>query len=188
MRAGGMWRNCCAVVLGALTMMIMMGLMGLILYNVGKLKKYSEKIAEGGALMIAIGALLDIIGVYKDVADITFSQLMTTSAHTVEMFRNSMPKFIQGLTKIVGFRLLFIIFTYLCFPQYLFTSGLLSGLGAKLAKLSNKLAHKNTTLRMEDQLEKIDDGDDKTRSGLQNSQNGLQTSVRLGDLPSRPRS
>lgn len=51
-----------AVVLGALTMMIMMGLMGLILYNVGKLKKYSEKIAEGGALMIAIGALLDIIG------------------------------------------------------------------------------------------------------------------------------
>lgn len=51
-----------AVVLGALTMTIMMGLMGLILYNVGKLKKYSEKIAEGGALMIAIGALLDIIG------------------------------------------------------------------------------------------------------------------------------
>lgn len=51
-----------AVVLGALTMMIMIGLMGLILYNVGKLKKYSEKIAEGGALMIAIGALLDIIG------------------------------------------------------------------------------------------------------------------------------
>ena len=51
-----------AVVLGALTMIIMMGLMGLILYNVGKLKKYSEKIAEGGALMIAIGALLDIIG------------------------------------------------------------------------------------------------------------------------------
>lgn len=51
-----------AVVLGALTMMIMMGLMGLILYNVGKLKKYSEKIVEGGALMIAIGALLDIIG------------------------------------------------------------------------------------------------------------------------------
>lgn len=50
------------VVLGALTMTIMMGLMGLILYNVGKLKKYSEKIAEGGALMIAIGALLDIIG------------------------------------------------------------------------------------------------------------------------------
>ena len=50
-----------AVVLGALTMTIMMGLMGLILYNVGKLKKYSEKIAEGGALMIAIGALLDII-------------------------------------------------------------------------------------------------------------------------------
>ena len=34
-----------AVVLGALTMIIMMGLMGLILYNVGKLKKYSEKIA-----------------------------------------------------------------------------------------------------------------------------------------------
>ena len=51
-----------AVVLGALTMTIIMGLMGLILYNVGKLKKYSEKIAEGGALMIAIGALLDIIG------------------------------------------------------------------------------------------------------------------------------
>ena len=51
-----------AVVLGALTMTIMMSLMGLILYNVGKLKKYSEKIAEGGALMIAIGALLDIIG------------------------------------------------------------------------------------------------------------------------------
>lgn len=51
-----------AVVLGALTMTIMMGLMGLILYNVGKLKKYFEKIAEGGALMIAIGALLDIIG------------------------------------------------------------------------------------------------------------------------------
>lgn len=51
-----------AVILGALTMTIMMGLMGLILYNVGKLKKYSEKIAEGGALMIAIGALLDIIG------------------------------------------------------------------------------------------------------------------------------
>lgn len=51
-----------AVVLGALTMIIMIGLMGLILYNVGKLKKYSEKIAEGGALMIAIGALLDIIG------------------------------------------------------------------------------------------------------------------------------
>ena len=51
-----------AVVLGALTMTIMMGLMGLILYNVGKLKKYSEKIAEGGTLMIAIGALLDIIG------------------------------------------------------------------------------------------------------------------------------
>ena len=111
-----------------------------------------------------------IFGVYKDVADITFSQLMTTSAHTVEMFRNSMPKFIQGLTKIAGFRLLFIIFTYLCFPQYLFTSGLLSGLGAKLAKLSNKLAHKNTTLRMKDQLEKIDNGDNKIRSGLQNSQ------------------
>ena len=36
-----------AVVLGALTMTIMMGLMGLILYNVGKLKKYSEKIAVG---------------------------------------------------------------------------------------------------------------------------------------------
>ena len=50
-----------AVVLGALTMIIMIGLIGLILYNVGKLKKYSEKISEGGALMIAIGALLDII-------------------------------------------------------------------------------------------------------------------------------
>ena len=111
-----------------------------------------------------------IFGVYKDVADITFSHLMENSAHVVEMFRSTMPKFIQGLTKIVGFRLLFIIFTYLCFPQYLFTSGLLSGLGAKLAKLSNKLAHKNTTLRMKDQLEKIDNGDNKIRSGLQNSQ------------------
>ena len=111
-----------------------------------------------------------IFGVYKDVADITFSQLMENSAHVVEMFRSTMPKFIQGLTKIVGFRLLFIIFTYLCFPQYLFTSGLFSGLGAKLAKLSNKLAHKNTTLRMKDQLEKIDNGDNKIRSGLQNSQ------------------
>ena len=57
------------------------------------------------------------------------------------MLRNSMPKFIRVLTKIVGFRFLFTIFTYLCFPQYLFTSGLLSGLGAKLAKLSNNLAH-----------------------------------------------
>lgn len=111
-----------------------------------------------------------IFGVYKDVADIAFSQLMSTSAHTVEIFRNSMPKFIQVLTKIVGFRFLFIIFTYLCFPQYLFTSGLLSNLGAKLAEFSNSLAHKNTTLRMKDQLEKIDNGDDKIKSGLQNSQ------------------
>lgn len=52
-----------AVVLGALTMMIMMGLMGLILNKVGELsKKQALTIAKGGAIMIAIGALMDIIG------------------------------------------------------------------------------------------------------------------------------
>ena len=112
-----------------------------------------------------------VFGVYKDVADITYTNIMSTSSHLVEAFRQCFPKFIQNLTKVVGFRLVFIIFTYVCFPQYLFTSGLLSGLGSKLAKLADNLAHKkeNKTLRMKDQIKKIDDGDDKISNELQNS-------------------
>lgn len=52
-----------AAVLGALTMMIMMGLMGLILNKVGQIsQEQAVNIAIGGVIMIAIGALMDIIG------------------------------------------------------------------------------------------------------------------------------
>lgn len=113
-----------------------------------------------------------IFGTYKDIADLTYVNMMLGGANIVEIFRKSMPKFIQTLSKVVGFRLLFIIFTYLCFPHYLLTTGLFSGLGAKLFKLSNNLANKkeNKTLKMKDQLEKIDNGDSDTKRQIQNSQ------------------
>lgn len=111
-----------------------------------------------------------IFGTYKDVADITYVNIMNTGANIVELFRQQMPKFIQGLSKVVGFRFIFIIFTYLMFPHYLLTTGIFSGLGAKLFKLSNGLANKNKTLRMKDQLEKIDNGDNETKKKIENSQ------------------
>lgn len=56
---GKMWDD---ALIGAGVVLGIIAIFGAILFAIGKLKKYSEKIAEGGALMIAIGALLDIIG------------------------------------------------------------------------------------------------------------------------------
>ena len=113
-----------------------------------------------------------IFGTYKDVADLMFVNEMNTSANAVLILRNHLPKFFQTLTKLPFIRLMFILFTYVVFPHLLFTTGILSGLGVKLAKLLNSISFKKeneTTMRMKDQLEKIDDGDKRTENGIRNS-------------------
>lgn len=131
----------------------------------------SDKIA--GVIAHEIGHCFQdgIFGIYKDVADMTFVNLQETGANIIEYHRKTMPKFIQGLSKVVGFRLLFIIFTYLKYPQYLFTTGLFSGLGTKIMKLGYKPIHnkENKTYRMSDQLKKIDNGDEVTKKQISSS-------------------
>lgn len=130
--------------------------------NVGLFRKL-EPNQISGVIAHEIGHCFQdgIFGVYKDIADLTYVALQESSANTVDLYREKMPKFIKALSKIVGFRLLFIIFTYLRHPHYLFTSGIFSGIGVSLAKIAHYPVYTadDKTFKMKDQIKKIDEGD-----------------------------
>lgn len=144
--------------------------------NKGLIQKCSvESIA--GVIAHELGHCFEIgiFGVYKELADITFQTIYKSKINLIKAERESLPKFIRPLTKVLGFRFWFLLYVYFRNPQYLFTTGLFAGLGAKLSKFiagSEILDKKNKTYTIKEQIGNLDNrpkDQEKLKNELENT-------------------